>query len=125
MNKYICHTKYLNRIPKIDLNRIYNKGLKIEHLSKYSKIGQEFLNKEINNYQNVVRIFETKDHDGYDEDGPKSNLWDIYIVFKNNNDLIYHNYHHEEWFCKNDEKKYNLYYKRKYDNKNKKWEKID
>lgn len=121
MDKYICDTRYLKNIPKINLNRIYNKGLKTNQFSKYSEIGQKLLNEILTKYKNIVRIFETRDHDGYDEYGPKSNIWDIYIVFKNNNDLIYHNYHHEEWFCKNDEKKYFLYCERKYDNKNKQW----
>lgn len=121
MDKYICKTKYLKNIPKINLNTIYNKGLKKKQFSKYSEIGQKLLNEILTKYKNIVRIFETRDHDGYDEYGPKSNLWDIYIVFKDNNDLIYHNYHHEEWFCKNDEKKYFLYCEKKYDNKNKQW----
>jgi len=121
MDKYICKTEYLKNIPKINLSKIYNKGLKTIQFSKYSNIGQKLLNEILPKYNNIVRIFETKDHDGYDEYGPKSNIWDIYIVFKNNNDLIYHNYHHEEWFCKNDEKKYFLYCERKYDNKNKQW----
>jgi len=121
MDKYICDTKYLKNIPKINLSKIYNKGLKTNQFSKYSEIGQKLLNEILPKYKNIVRIFETKDHDGYDEYGPKSNLWDMYIVFKNNKDLIYHNYHHEEWFCKNDEKKYFLYCERKYDSKKKQW----
>lgn len=125
MDKYICHTKYLKYVPKIKMNKIHNTGCNKNKFSKYSKIGQKFINEKLTEYKNIVRIFETIDHDGYDEYGPKSYLWDMYIVFKNNDDLIYHNYHHEEWFDINDEKAYKLYNKQIYNNKNKQWEKID
>ena len=124
MSKYICHTKYQKNIPKINIEKIYNKGLRKNQFNKYSKIGQEFLNSIITNYINIVRIYETIDHDGYDYYGPKSNIWNIYIVYINkNNKLVYDNFNHEEWFCINDDKKYQYYSSKIYNENSKEWEK--
>ena len=54
MDKYICKTKYLKNIPKINLNTIYNKGLKKKQFSKYSEIGQKLLNEILTKYKNIV-----------------------------------------------------------------------
>lgn len=46
-------------------------------------------------------------HDGYDEDGPKSNLYDLYVWDRN--DKCVYNYHLEIWFSLNDDKEFGLY----------------
>ena len=53
---------------------------------------------------------ETLDHDGYDSDGPESDLWDLYIFFiDEKGDVKVDFYHWENWFTKDTVKKYNLW----------------
>ena len=33
------------------------------------------------------------DHDGYDKDGPESNLYDYYIIILRNNEILYEIFH--------------------------------
>lgn len=56
----------------------------------------------------VLTVYELLQHDGYDEDGPKSNLYDLWILVKSNNTYIYYFFHWENWFSPNQEKKYIL-----------------
>lgn len=58
----------------------------------------------------VVDIFETKTHDGYDCDGPESNLWDLHIITLENQKYVYYHFHWEDWFCSNNTT-YKLEYK--------------
>lgn len=59
--------------------------------------------------KNIIYFQEMLDHDGYDSYGPESNLWDLDIIIEINNDYIFYNYHWEDWYSKNQERKYNLY----------------
>ncbi len=66
----------------------------------------------LKNYRNleILDVKESLSHDGYDMEGPKSNIWDLYITFKNNkNNKITDNWHYEQWFCINDQTQYYLY----------------
>ena len=49
-----------------------------------------------------VLFHETLDHDGYDEEGPNSNLWDLYVieVRETNEGSTVHHYHREEWYSR-------------------------
>jgi len=51
----------------------------------------------------AIVAMETLEHDGYDEDGPKSNLWDLYVIDKATR--IVQIYHREDWFYWREEKK--------------------
>ena len=77
-----------------------NSQLNSQKLSIYAqKIIKK--NKFLKNKNNViVYIKEDLTHDGYDQYGPESNLWDLYIYIKhiNNDDIIILNYHWEDWF---------------------------
>jgi hypothetical protein len=58
----------------------------------------------------ILNVKESLSHDGYDIYGPKSNLWDLYIIFKNNkNNKITAHWHYEQWFYANDETQYYFY----------------
>lgn len=46
----------------------------------------------------VLRVIETLDHDGYDMYGPKSNIWVLYVLYKNNNADCVFVYNREDWF---------------------------
>ncbi len=47
-----------------------------------------------------ISSVETLEHDGYDEDGPESDLWTLHIFEKKEqNDYILHIFHWENWFC--------------------------
>jgi len=53
-------------------------------------------------------IWETMDHDGYDEMGPCSNLWDLFVVdIKESEEstVVYH-YHREFWYRGADQEPY-------------------
>ena len=51
--------------------------------------------------KNIIYSEEMLSHDGYDEFGPESNLWNLYIVVEINNDYIFYHYHWEDWFSNN------------------------
>jgi hypothetical protein len=51
----------------------------------------------------VMVAVETLEHDGYDEDGPRSNLWELYVIDKATR--IVQIYHREDWFYWREEKK--------------------
>ena len=67
-------------------------------LNKSSNISFNMKNKEI------IFIKYKLSHDGYDCYGPQSNIYDINIIIKENNDYILYNYHKEDWYssCDND-----------------------
>jgi len=51
----------------------------------------------------VLDVWELLEHDGYDSVGPKSNLWDLYIVDSKG---ILHHFHREWWFQGDDKENY-------------------
>ena len=59
-------------------------------------------------YKKIIYLKEELSHDGYDEFGPESNLWDLYIIIESNNDYKFYHYHWEDWFI-DDNDKYRLY----------------
>ena len=57
----------------------------------------------INKFFNDKEIFLKKeylDHDGFDEYGPKSNLWSLFIIVKEDDKFILYEYYYEDWFSK-------------------------
>ena len=61
------------------------------------------------NEKNIIIMFEKVSHDGFDEEGPESDLWDLYILEKTINDYIMHSYHRENWSIGYKEDYYKLY----------------
>lgn len=55
-----------------------------------------------NNYPdwiNILEVYEDCGHDGRDEDGPQSYIWDLYIYYETNNgNRVVDNWHWENWF---------------------------
>jgi len=47
----------------------------------------------------IIKL-ETLDHDGFDELGPQSNLWDLYYIFigESEESTVVHHFHREYWF---------------------------
>jgi hypothetical protein len=45
---------------------------------------------------------EVMDHDGYDSQGPKSDLWDLYVVLVRESDetSVVQHYHRENWYLR-------------------------
>ena len=41
-------------------------------------------------------------HDGFDKDGPESNLYNYYIIIERNNEILYEIFYREDWYdnCK-------------------------
>ena len=46
----------------------------------------------------IVCVYENYSHDGYDEDGPKSDLYDLLILQKNEEKYMVSCYHRENWY---------------------------
>lgn len=47
------------------------------------------------------------DHDGYDQWGPQSNLYDYCIIILRNNEILYEIFHREDWYT-TDQEEYEL-----------------
>ena len=60
------------------------------------------------NSKEVMLIKEDLSHDGFDKDGPKSNLYDLWILEKTYDDYILYLYHYENWFHSKDNNQYKL-----------------
>jgi hypothetical protein len=78
-----------------------------ELLSEYGK--QCIDNFEEDKY--IINYVEKLSHDGYDKDGPESDLWDLYILYTHNDTGEYvidyvDWYHFENWFSKDTKKEY-------------------
>jgi hypothetical protein len=59
---------------------------------------------EENKEKKLVNYSERVDHDGYDREGPKSNLWDLYVFYQNSrNEMMVDFYHREDWFSGKEE----------------------
>lgn len=49
----------------------------------------------------ISNIIDTKTimtHDGYDEYGPESELFDFYVLYQKSNEIFLNNFHRENWF---------------------------
>lgn len=60
--------------------------------------------------RHVISFRETRGHDGYDAEGPKSDLWDFFVIALENGEHVYYNYHWENWF-QGDPEEYDLFYR--------------
>lgn len=74
------------------------------NLSKKSKL---ILSSYYKNYK-VINVKEKIYHDGYDEDGPESDLYDLYVRYYERNQLKEDYWHAEEWFTLNCNSNYEL-----------------
>ena len=81
-------------------------------MSDYIYYNNSFTNHDILetdfNTKEVLCVKEELYHDGYDSDGPKSDLYDLWILEKTYDDYILYFYHYENWFHPNDDKQYKL-----------------
>jgi hypothetical protein len=93
-NKYLYQHIYNNK-PNIDY---YNVPYQCYQVIERG----DFDNKNIIDYKQFLA------HDGYDADGPESNLWDLVIVTREGNKYVYYNYHREDWFS-GEKEQYELY----------------
>jgi hypothetical protein len=66
----------------------------------------DIIESDFNDHE-IMLVKEELSHDGFDKDGPKSNLYDLWILEKTYDDYIIHLYHYENWF----NSKYNNQYK--------------
>jgi len=64
------------------------------------KIQEQEQKKEEEDRRRPFLFHETLDHDGYDEEGPKSNLWDLYVidVHDSNDKSTVRHFHREDWY---------------------------
>ena len=57
----------------------------------------------------LIYTLEELSHDGYDMDGPESNLFDLYIIYHKNNKYYMDAWHREDWFVEVTPEPYELY----------------
>ena len=69
--------------------------------SGYTSKCDDLIKESFKNAELMI-IDEKLSHDGFDIDGPKSDLWDLWILEKTSDDYLLHNFHWENWFCKGD-----------------------
>ena len=62
-----------------------------------SDLADKLIQKSFND-AHIVDIFETLNHDGYDRDGPESNIWDLHMIVLENDVYTYYRFHCEDWF---------------------------
>ena len=82
-------------------------------ISEYGKQCVEELQKDNNKY--IIDYKETLDHDGYDSYGPKSDLWDLFVLYTSKISGEYTVdhvdwFHWENWYVNDLKKGYVLYY---------------
>jgi len=58
----------------------------------------------------VVKHWEEIYHDGYDELGATSNIFDLYIVYEKDGKKFRDNWHAEEWYKKDEDTNYKFSY---------------
>tara|TARA_B100001093_G_C26231499_1_gene760393 strand:- start:197 stop:502 length:306 start_codon:yes stop_codon:yes gene_type:complete len=85
--------------PDIDLIK------KLSQFYRFSEYDKHELNIIKANYlnENIVNIELDLDHDGYDRDGPQSNLWDLKIYYIKDNINYLDVWHREDWFTDDDD----------------------
>jgi hypothetical protein len=67
-----------------------------------------FIERTLKN-KNVIYCKYHVSHDGYDKHGPKSNLYDYYIIVNENGDYIFYSFHKERWYTENDDEDFELW----------------
>lgn len=79
--------------------------VKIETLmSKVAFDAQKIVNENHKHLSKLpIKVWETLTHDGYDYYGPKSDIWDLYIVYKSDIGYLVQRYHRENWFDGSDQ----------------------
>lgn len=61
---------------------------------------QQKVNKVLDRYHTSEAVYHLEiDHDGYDSDGPESDIYDLYVLDKS---YVYI-YHYEDWFRNNED----------------------
>jgi len=53
----------------------------------------------INNHKNVIIAYEEISYDGFNSDGPESDIWDLFIICKKVYNYMVFHYHWENWYC--------------------------
>ena len=79
------------------------------HLNEFNVTtpGQKIL-ESINPSEKIVAYLEELSHDGYDRDGPESDIWDLFLITLKDEYYVFHCYHWENWFEGETIKEYEL-----------------
>ena len=80
------------------------------NITYFSKYAEDFVKDGMTEILNlgesemITWIYEVIGHDGYDEDGPESNLYDLYVISFDSESKMYtyHVFHAEQWFTANE-----------------------
>ena len=77
-------------------------------MSQQQELSQQAKDLVFKNNMTSFIIWETMDHDGYDEMGPCSNLWDLFVVDikESEESTVVHHYHREFWYRGVDQEPY-------------------
>jgi hypothetical protein len=79
------------------------------HLNEFnlSTPGQTVL-ESIDPSEKIVAYLEELSHDGYDREGPESDIWDLFLITLKDEYYVFNAYHWENWFEEGTVKKYEL-----------------
>lgn len=64
------------------------------------------LNKYKNTNLDVIHSICKMTHDGFDNEGPQSNLYDFIVFYRKNNDVCIDIWHREYWYNGEDDQEY-------------------
>lgn len=76
----------------------------------HTEKAQMILDKDFEDVQ-LVNISEELTYDGFDMDGPRSNIWNLYIISKEFDTLYFTHYTWENWFDGNYHDQYEMVFK--------------
>lgn len=57
----------------------------------------------------LIKVSEDVSHDGYDREGPQSNLFDLSVLYCSQGNYYLDQWHREDWFCLKEPEPYSLF----------------
>jgi hypothetical protein len=81
--------------------------MSLSHLTSITEPGLNIIANDFKD-RKIINIVEEMSYDGYDRYGPKSNIWNLFVLSINNGEYFFSHYNWENWFVKNQAQKYDL-----------------
>jgi len=67
-------------------------------MSNLTQHANDLLEFKYPDWMNIISVYEDLGHDGFDEDGPESDIWDLWIYYEKNGKRLVDNWHWEQWY---------------------------
>lgn len=102
-------------MSSLQLHNMYERIKNYVPRNQEHKHQQHVLDKYKNKNIEIAYIKLKTDHDGYDEYGPQSNLYNFYVYYRIGYDYYFDVWNREDWYSGDDDDPYSLTkYKNKY-----------